>query len=275
MSTVAAGIVTYQPNLDRLHENILAIYKQVDKLIIVDNNSDNYKDMKNKISEFDNITLIKNEKNDGIARALNIIVDYCTQIDIEWVMLLDQDSVISIDAIDNYKKYFLLDYVALISPTIKDRNEKDNKVNELITSNYEIVDKSITSGSMINVNVNKKIGGYDENMFMDYVDFEYCYRLKKAGYKMIKMNNVVLLHQLGNLSVYNFFGIPIRITNHSPQRTYYYHKNYMYFLSKHNLSKRKYYLRLPISIIKILLFEKHKLKKILSIYNGIKDYKKI
>lgn len=40
-----AGIVLFNPEIDRLVDNIEAIYKQVDKLLLVDNDSKNIEDV--------------------------------------------------------------------------------------------------------------------------------------------------------------------------------------------------------------------------------------
>ena len=41
---IFAGIVTFNPEIRRLEDNILAIKGQVESIIVVDNNSDNLKD---------------------------------------------------------------------------------------------------------------------------------------------------------------------------------------------------------------------------------------
>ena len=43
---VYAGIVTYNPKIERLIENINSIYPQVDKVIVYDNGSENIEDIK-------------------------------------------------------------------------------------------------------------------------------------------------------------------------------------------------------------------------------------
>ena len=43
---VLAGITLYNPNIDRLKENIDAIYSQVAEVVCVDNESDDFKQIK-------------------------------------------------------------------------------------------------------------------------------------------------------------------------------------------------------------------------------------
>jgi rhamnosyltransferase len=63
---------------------------------------------------------------------------------------------------------------------------------------YSEVRTCITSGALTNLDLWKKLDGFDEQMFIDSVDFEYCYRVRKAGYKVIQTDQVQLSHSIGN-----------------------------------------------------------------------------
>ena len=69
---MGAVIVTFNPNLDRLYENIKAMNKQVDFSYIVDNYSDNRSSIEQLALNFKNVRLIKLERNFGIAKAQNV-----------------------------------------------------------------------------------------------------------------------------------------------------------------------------------------------------------
>ena len=72
---IYAGIVSFNPDISRLEENINAIYSQVDKIIIVDNNSKNVSDINTITDKLKNVFLINNNNNFGIAKALNQIME--------------------------------------------------------------------------------------------------------------------------------------------------------------------------------------------------------
>ena len=76
-----AGIVLYNPDLGRLKENIESICKQVDKVILIDNGSDNIREIEDLIKEYLNCILLKNGENMGIAYALNQILKYAYEND--------------------------------------------------------------------------------------------------------------------------------------------------------------------------------------------------
>ncbi|MCA1386833.1 glycosyltransferase, partial [Bradyrhizobium sp. BRP05] len=71
---ICAGIVLFNPEIERLNENIEHIRKQVPMVILVDNGSSNLEDVKSLIYDLPNIILLENGKNLGIAQALNRIL---------------------------------------------------------------------------------------------------------------------------------------------------------------------------------------------------------
>ena len=100
---IMAGIVLFNPNKERLTQNIDAIYPQVDKIVLIDNCSTNgiHIETRKKID----ITLIRNNTNKGIAFALNQIMEYAFGHNFDWVITLDQDSVVSNNLINNWFIY--------------------------------------------------------------------------------------------------------------------------------------------------------------------------
>lgn len=272
MNDIAAGIVLYNPNLYRLKENIDSIIKQVNFIVLIDNGSLNIEEVKTKLSGYTNIMIIQNDKNYGIGFALNQIIKFCIDNHFEWVLTLDQDSVVSNDIIKNYLKYITIDKVALICPQIRDRNEMVYK-NDQSDKEIVFVKKCITSASLTNVKICKEIGLFDEDMFIDLVDFDYCIRLTSAGYRILKVNTSIITHQLGNLKVYNVFGKKIHVTNHSKERIYYYSRNSIYYSRKHKeiINIKEIYWDLFKKICKVIIFEKDKLNKIQYFLHGIND----
>ena len=120
---ISAGIVLYEPELKRLLENVTAIIRQVDTVIIVDNASSHIKEVKEVLSRFSNILFLAIAQNEGIAVALNQILDISMQIGMDWTLTLDQDSVVCENFIDVSRNYFDLANVAIITPTILDRHD--------------------------------------------------------------------------------------------------------------------------------------------------------
>ena len=53
----------------------------------------------------------------------------------------------------------------------------------------------ITAGSLISIMAYKAIGGYNEALFIDEVDHEYCYRLRREGFQVLLCGFVKMQHR--------------------------------------------------------------------------------
>lgn len=271
INNIYAGIVTYNPDIELLKKNINAIYKQVPIIVIVDNGSTNIKVIKQYVEELNNVKLLCLKSNMGIAIALNLLMKYGDENQFDWMLSLDQDSVCSynycLSALD------LLDFpnVGIVGPVIKDR--KVGIVGHNPKGEYGIVNTCITSGAFVRVDVWKKVGGYDEKMFIDSVDFEFCYRVRKKGYKIIQSNKIVLEHSIGKGRTIFIGPFQKRISEHSAFRSYYIAQNNIYYPKKHRLIL--YFIRGNCRninyLINVFLFESNKLQKIKSIFQGWKN----
>jgi rhamnosyltransferase len=135
----------------------------------------------------------------------------------------------------------------------------------------------MTSGSMIRLSAYKKIGGFLEKFFIDYVDNEFCLRMILAGYYVMQLNSVTIYHKLGSTQRREFIYRKVFPTNHPPLRLYYRTRNRFYVYNKYKNQFIGYILfdiRVFIKdFIKILLYENNRLKKIKMIIKGYKDYK--
>ncbi|UVP54719.1 hypothetical protein [Bacteroides thetaiotaomicron] len=56
---IVAGIILYNPDIDRLMDNISAISPQVESIIIIDNNSINIIEFEEKLTRNNKIKLVK------------------------------------------------------------------------------------------------------------------------------------------------------------------------------------------------------------------------
>ena len=63
-----------------------SLYQQVDRIVLIDNASKNIDDVDKAFSSYANITIIKNDKNKGIAYALNQILQFAYRQHYEWYL---------------------------------------------------------------------------------------------------------------------------------------------------------------------------------------------
>lgn len=274
MDDVFASVITYNPNIELLCENLAVVIPQVKRVVIIDNSSRNVDELEKNIEEKfkENVILKKNETNNGIAKALNQAFMYCENYKCNWLFTLDQDSICSIDIISKLYSCISSD-VGIVGPDIlyvnNENIDRGNRSNEEVIE----VDWVITSASLTNVSAWKKIGGFDEKLFIDSVDYDFCYRLKKNGYKILKKTDIKLKHSLGKLKCRKIFKKIIYVTNHTPLRRYYMVRNVIYLDRKLKVKRAGLYI-LKL-FFKILFFEDNKLDNIKNILKGVIDSRKL
>ncbi len=267
---ILAGIVLYNPEIERLKENIDGICEQVDGIVLIDNGSENLNIVLNNICDYKNIEIIKNAENLGIAAALRKIMDYAIKKEYDWVITLDQDSVCEKGLIMAYSEYFEMESVGMLTCNIIDRNisiERGFEDNQ----KYREVKMCITSAACMNVKTYQNCDGFDDKMFIDGVDFDICFNLKKYGYKIIKINYDGILHEIGRGKDIKILGKCFRIYNHSPWRNYYMTRNAIYLLKKYpdELSVFEFIKKEIITEILILVYEKMSIRKLINRWKGI------
>lgn len=231
-NNIFAGIVSFNPDMDRLRENIEAIRPQVKIVVLFENGSSNQADI---IRALERKTIIlKSDKNTGIAAALNRLIEWGEKNDYSWMISLDQDSVCPTNFVEKMVSFLsVTDNIGIVAPVIVDR--KIGVVGHYPQGKWAEVRTCITSGAFNNIRAWKTIRGYDESMFIDSVDFEYCYRLRENGYKVIQVSEVQLSHKLGESQKRRFLFWNIEVNGHSAFRKYYIARNNVYYPLKHHL----------------------------------------
>lgn len=267
MIKVIAGIVTYNPNLTKLRENLSAIVSQVAETVIIDNASENLDAIKKLVDEFPNVDIEVNSENKGIASALNQIFAKAYRSASTYVLTLDQDSKVYPDLVNTYlENESLGDSFTCLR---KDRNfQSEAQENE----NIECVESCITSGNLVKLNAWKAVGGFNEHLFIDMVDVDFCYRLRAAGYRIVRINKYGMLHEIGDGSYVSLFGRKHFTGNYSAFRKYYIFRNMSYVIRKYHLCKHYYsYKRLLLLFVSIWLSEDDKIQKSIKAIEGFID----
>lgn len=275
MNKVCAGIVTYNPNIDLLRDNIDAIIKQVDCIFVIDNGSKNINELNLLIGEYPTVSLYHNYENLGIAQGLNRLCRLAVDKDYCWILTMDQDSICAADMVSCLTAYEDNKY-GIIAPRVEFRQdgvliEYTGSKDE--TRDTELIRACITSGSLTNLLAWKDVGGFDEWYFIDHVDNEFCTHIIQKGYKVIRVNKAVLYQRAGDMKYIRLFGKPIMLPYYSTFRNYYICRNTVYYI-------RKYWreIRLCREIRSFiysqsikLLFEKGRWKNLKSSIRGIWD----
>lgn len=268
MSRFAVGIVLFNPEIERLKTNIIAIYSQVDRLYLFDNGSNDIENLEYFLRDFLDVKLIQSNENVGVAKALNILVMKAIEDGYEWIVTLDQDSVAPSNLISEYQKYVGIEEIGMLCCKIIDRNFGERAFNKKHDKGTEFVSLCITSASAVNVNAWKRVGGFCEKMFIDAVDFDICMSLREYGYKILKINDVKLLHEVGHSRKVQLLGKEELVFNHSPLRCYYMIRNNFLLGERHHQLLRQIGLAVK-RIILINMYEENRWDKNKMMFQGI------
>ena len=264
---IIAGIVLYNPDTHRLKENIEAIMSQVDGIVIIDNGSAE-SSYNNIIETFDNIICIRNEKNMGIAYALNQICGYAYTHGFDWVLTLDQDSVATPGMVDVYRS-IANDKIGILGCWIHDRGYQIDESWGIEHETFE-TDWVITSAAFTNINAWKSCGGFDNGMFIEWVDWDICESMRKAGYKIMKTYKTKLIHELGHgTRLVMVRHHQMQVMNHKPIRYYYSVRNRIYMARKYkHIGLWEQLKEIGFKLYTVEKYEKNKLQNFVAIIKG-------
>jgi rhamnosyltransferase len=282
---IGALIVTYNPEISKLFSNINAISQQVDRVVVVDNGSINYKNIIEVTNSF-NIKMINLGKNLGVAAAQNIGMSFFFDRGFDWVMTLDQDSIVPLNTINEMEKSpkFQDPSTGMLTMQYSDPNWTEHqRRQELKPTNApdDLRLRVISSGNLIRTKVWNLVGGFDEWMFIDQVDFDFDAKMTILGYKIWKLNKLVMQHEVGRvISNKLFLTKLLRLSpeellfNHSPIREYYINRNLIVYSKRYQYYPKfeRFKLNIYDNVLltrKVLVYEKPRLKKFWFALKGI------
>jgi rhamnosyltransferase len=245
MNKVFGIIVTYKPDIEILEKCVNSLLaNQIAKLIIVDNTPGKYQLLEKLLENFrrtQDIEIIYLNDNYGIAYAQNIGIKKALEEGADFVLLSDQDTIYPLDYVEKMLECFKENKVAAAGPLFYSVNER--KSHPFIkkgflgfkkiypTNGKHEVFQIIASGMIIKTEFLHDIGLMCEQLFIDWVDLEWCWRAIKKGYKIIGNADVIINHRLGNTSKSILYR---SITLRNPLRHYYITRNAFYLSLRSN-----------------------------------------
>ncbi len=210
------------------------------KIILIDN--EYQKGVFDELKKNEKIHIIKNEKNEGFARANNQGIKYSIKNGFDYVLLLNNDTVIKNDLFDLLIKQSITLNQKIIQPLILNYDgtkiwNAGGKINNFFgtfetlkkgksfknfKSNRNFTEWFTGCCVLIKSEIFNYIGYFDERFFAYYEDIDFSIRLKKMGYSVALMTDSYLQHyesassksidkSEGNLSPYVHY---LNIRNH-------------------------------------------------------------
>ncbi|MBQ6781057.1 MAG: glycosyltransferase family 2 protein [Treponema sp.] len=246
-------LVTYNPDFSQIKATLDSLLSQVDEIIIVKNSNERFDFLDGNdctavsSAVHEKIHIIPLEKNMGIAYAQNRGIEYALAHGAEYVLFSDQDTIFPQDFVETSLACFerhTNEKVAAVVPHFYNENKKQfaqisvtktKAVVPEIGKDYFLA-HAISSGSVCPASVLKNAGMMNERLFIDWVDFEWCWRAAALGYKIICDTGNVIHHNMGD-SFKSVLGRKIVV--YSDFRQYFFLRNGFYLLFHSGLLRGK------------------------------------
>ncbi|AWG23133.1 hypothetical protein FFWV33_17155 [Flavobacterium faecale] len=230
---IAACVILYHPKEKDLH-NILSYLPHVDRLYVYDNTENAETILP--FEDNDKVLYVSDNQNKGLSVRLNYACNLALEEGFDFLLTMDQDSYF---IPENFKQYLInIQEYALLHEV--GSFGLDYSTEAKVVQPAKVVPQEtnllITSGSVLNLRNYQEIGGFDEKLFIDGVDYDFSFSTMKAGYKNIIFKNNYFNHSFGEktkvASIKTLFLIKKEKQLHSPIRIYYIKRNLLYLQDK-------------------------------------------
>lgn len=228
---VAVIIVLYNPDTNDI-DNVRRI-AQYNVGFVVDNSLIPFMDGET----IGNMSYICNKANIGIAKAQNIALREILKGDYEYVVFLDQDTRVVVD----YPLQIAMEFsridngrLAVLGPQVVNAATGGQYASaihkyEISENGFSLRKHIISSGSCMSINALKDVGLMWGELFIDYVDFEWCWRAASKGYQCGVTSHLQISHHVGQreLSIGKY-----KVIISAQQRYFYQYRNFIWLIQK-------------------------------------------
>ena len=239
---VTAIVVTYHPGPE-VPAHLAAIKRQAERVIVVDNSlTESSREQVRGWASGLGLELVQNGANLGVAAALNQGVELAFRAGPRWIASFDQDSAIPEGYFVSLLEAFGTEpdkgRVAVLAPRYRAQgacvvySADGGKQGQAGTLRRMSV--ASTSGMLVSASALNAVGGFDDELFIDGVDHEFCLRCRRRGWLVLEASSVLLLHEQGKQETRLFLGRGITINDYPAERRYYQARNrlilYLHYL---------------------------------------------
>ncbi len=246
---ICGVVVTYFPGED-VGGNLRAMVGECRRVLVVDNGSP--PEVCARLATVPGVILLALGNNLGIAAALNRGAAWARDKDFQWLVTFDQDSKPEPGLVaELWAAHLRHPQAAVIGPRILEGGADAPNYrwvrrhprwpglfqrSECGAADLPEVTAVITSGSMIELQYWAESGGFAEELFIDYVDIDYCLRVGRSGRKITVAAAASLRHELGARQAGRLFGRDLRPMHHAAFRHYYIARNRVRVWRRHALA---------------------------------------
>jgi rhamnosyltransferase len=265
----AAIFTTYKPD-SNFRKRIEDVVNFCEIVIVVDNTPGGFN-----FIDKENINIVQDGVNKGLGRALNIGIKKAVEAGCDSVILFDQDSGPSEEILNELKDALLK--LGVVKKCVGPRFVDDAIKNiENIKVNGEKLEKLTclpTSGMMFSLYDIHNQEYFSEELFLDFVDFDWCWRMRKNhDWDIYRVSTALMPHRLG-IEQRKLFNLTYHIP--SPYRHYFQFRDTLNLLKFNYVP---YYSKFRLGLIlipKILIYPfilNNGLERFIWMIKGLKDF---
>jgi rhamnosyltransferase len=273
---VAAVITTYNCYTS-IERTILAIAKQVDRVIIVDNGSgpDTLDAIRGAIerNRLETCELLPQGKNLGIGAAINVGVRAAMAAGATYILTLDDDTEASPGTVAELVRCFRdheaqrvgivwAQWIVEISVARAGCGDGDAP---------RTVDRVPSSGCLFRREVFESVGMFREDYFLDFTNYEYCARIISAGWGVLACPTATVFQRPGDVTLRQFFGRTVAVSNYPAERLFILCRNgFVLYLRERRSGRhlREHCRSTATRFVTSLLYEREKVRKSSAIIRG-------
>lgn len=256
---VGIVVVTYHPNPRQWPTALEALCDQGDLVVVCDNSEavTTSAFIEKSCAENEKSSFISMQGNKGIAAGQNKGIEWLIQRGCDFVLEMDQDAALSPDYVQRMLEVLqTLDpkTVAAIGGASVDLNAVGSSKSGRPASGSASLRKTsrcLSAGLFFNAQAFRVVGPKDESLFIDYVDWDWCWRAAQAGLDIYLNASVSVTHRLGEARMRCGpcnMGVP------KPIRHYYQYRNSIALMRRSYVPLRWKIERLFINVAKIPLY---------------------
>ena len=265
---VTAVVVLYRPDREEFLASLSSYVRGLDAVFVLDNSEESDAELVSELARFPNVHYHAFGRNTGLSQAYNEGIRLSRLKNADWILFMNQDSTFLSNPLERYLKV-ASDDVALLCPrysTFKQKAVEGKGTTE--------VSFAQTSGTFLSSKAIDEIGFFDENLFLEWVDVDYCMRLKKKGLRIFQVDDIVLDHRPGTPRTVRVLWKKVTYSSYSPLRKYYLVRGALYLRRKHHRPSLYAKARLKLWIKMYAFREKSLALSRLAIREAKKDFKK-
>lgn len=264
---VMIGFVVFKPNLDIFFDRVQHLSREF--CVIIIDNSGEVADYFSKHS-LKSVYVRKMKSNCGAAGGARMISLISIRLGCEIVVFFDQDTGFNQNSLGRTIEIFYQSKYDICYALTNDTNDQKNYENPI---NFERI--GIFSGTILRVAVIERIGCYKSVFFMEGFDIEYSLRSMHKNIQSCQIPIWRIEQCFGSGREIKFIGRKINLDDHLPWRYYYRGRGLQIIFRTYFREDIKKVLNICFahlkSLIKVILFEKAKKKKLSSFISGVKS----